>query len=77
MAAGRPREYDDRKQIVVRFPPELHARLKEAAEEREVSMNWLVNRAIEEYLDALIPVDEIMLTRPRGEGRATSPSRGS
>lgn len=49
----------------IRFRPELHRRLTKAAEERDLSINWLVNRAVEEFLDRLIPADEFVLTRPR------------
>lgn len=47
----------------IRLKPELHARLAEAAAERDVSLNWLVNRAVEDFLPRLIPVDELRLTR--------------
>lgn len=47
----------------VRLPIELANRLAAAAEERDVSINWLVNRAVEHFLDRLIPVDEIKWTR--------------
>jgi len=40
------------------MPVELHARLLEASEDRDVTMNWLVVRAVEEFLDRLIPADE-------------------
>ena len=50
----------------VRFTPELHARLTTAATERDLSINWLVNRAVEEFLDHLIPVAELRLTRHQG-----------
>lgn len=47
----------------VRFPAELHAALVEAAADREVSVNWLVNRAVEDFLSRLLPADEIVWTR--------------
>lgn len=47
----------------IRFTPELHERLRVAAEERDLSVNFLVNRAVEDFLDRLIPVDEIRWTR--------------
>lgn len=46
----------------VRFTPEIHTRLADEAEAREVSMNWLVNRAVVFYLDRLLPADEIQWT---------------
>lgn len=47
----------------IRFPPELHEKLAAAAEERDLSLNFLVVRAVDEFLDRLIPVDEIRWTR--------------
>lgn len=53
----------------VRFRPELHDRLVIEAEARDTSMNWLVNKAVEYFLDRLIPPDEVVLTRePTGTG---------
>ncbi len=49
----------------IRFPEHLHRRLKEAADERELSINFLVVKAVEEFLDNLIPADELTLTQPR------------
>jgi predicted transcriptional regulator len=60
---SRPRRHDSRTATAVRFPPELLARLQQAAAERDLSANYLVNRAVEEFLDRLIPVDEIRWTR--------------
>lgn len=54
-----------RTSTAIRFGPELHARLVEAAEDRDLSINWLVNRAVEDFLDRLIPADEFRLTRER------------
>ena len=48
----------------IRMKPELHDALKAAAEEREVSINFLINRAVEDFLPRLIPVDEIRWTKP-------------
>lgn len=47
----------------IRFPDELHERLKEAAEERGLSINYVVVKAVEEFLDRLIPIEEFRLTR--------------
>jgi predicted transcriptional regulator len=47
----------------IRFPEELHGRLREAAEERHYSINFMVVMAVEEFLDRLIPVDQLKLTR--------------
>jgi len=60
---GRPRKFPERTSTGIRFMPDTHARLVKAAEERDVTVNWLVNRACEDFLDRLIPVDEIRWTR--------------
>lgn len=56
---SRPRQYDQRVQTQVRMPVDLHAQLAAAAEERMLSVNYLITRAIEEYLTRLVPVDEL------------------
>jgi predicted HicB family RNase H-like nuclease len=43
----------------VRLPESLHDRLRDAALERDVSVNLLITRAIESYLDQLPPVDQV------------------
>lgn len=47
----------------VRLRPDLHEQIVKAAAEREVSVNWMVNRAIEDFLPRLIPIEEFTLTR--------------
>jgi predicted transcriptional regulator len=47
----------------IRFPDELHERLRVAAEERDFSINFLVVKAVEDFLGRLIPADELKLTR--------------
>jgi len=51
----------------VRFSEPLHERLKQAAEDRGLSVNFLVAAAVEDYLDRLVPPEEIAraLTRTR------------
>jgi len=53
--------------LTVRVPKDLHARLQAAAGERIVSMTWLTERALEDFLSRLIPASELKLTRDRGE----------
>lgn len=60
---ARPREHDKRVTINVRMPPELHARLRAAADDREVGVNLLAVHALEHYLEQLRPVDEVLVTR--------------
>lgn len=47
----------------IRFPDELHERLKQAAEERGLSINYVVVKAVEDFIDRLIPAEEFRLTR--------------
>lgn len=63
---ARPKAYTEKRYSVnYRIPKELHDKLKEAADDRDVTMNWLVIRALEEFLDRLIPAEELRLTRDR------------
>ncbi len=56
--AGRARSV-----TAVRLPPELHNKLRSAADERDLSVNFLVVKAIEDFLRRLVPADQIRLTR--------------
>lgn len=47
----------------IRFPEELHAALRDAARDRDLSMNYLVVKAVEEFIPRLKPVSEMRLTR--------------
>ena len=47
----------------IRLPAQLHERLREAADDRDLSMNTLVTKAVEDFLARLIPADELRLTR--------------
>lgn len=60
---GRPREYDQgRVTKAVRISPELDSRLKAAARERGVSVNLLMNAALDEYLSRLVPIELLLTT---------------
>jgi len=61
-APGRPQEFTDRITKAVRLDPELNQRLKEEARRRNVSANLLINAAVEDYLNRLIPLDEVLRT---------------
>jgi predicted HicB family RNase H-like nuclease len=51
---GRPRIYTEpRVNTAVRIPESLHERLAQTAEERDLGINLLILRAIENYLDRL------------------------
>ncbi|MEY2462143.1 MAG: hypothetical protein QOH64_281 [Acidimicrobiaceae bacterium] len=52
-----------RTSTAIRFPVELHSRLQQAADERGFSVNFMVVKAVEEFLGRLIPADELKLTR--------------
>lgn len=47
----------------IRITPEVHEALTAAAADRGVSMNWLICKAIDEFLPRLIPLDEMRWTR--------------
>jgi predicted HicB family RNase H-like nuclease len=63
MKRGAPRRYDTRTSTCIRLPEDLHGRLAAAAAERDVSMNYLVTKAVEQFIDRLVPVDEMRWTR--------------
>lgn len=53
----------DRVQIQFRLPVALHERLTREAAAREVSANLIVVRAVGDFLDRLVPVDEVLQQR--------------
>lgn len=60
----RPKiHHEERVTTALRVPKALHERLKHAAEERQVALNLLAVKALEDYLDRLIPVEDLQLTR--------------
>lgn len=52
-----------RTSTAIRFRPDLHERLQTEAAARDVSINFLVNRAVEDFLKHLLPVHEVRWTR--------------
>jgi predicted HicB family RNase H-like nuclease len=61
---ARPKTHQvKRVTTAVRLPEPLHERLTTEAERREVSTNLLITKAVENYLDHLVPVDEVLATR--------------
>jgi predicted HicB family RNase H-like nuclease len=54
---GRPKVYEKRRATAVRLPAGLHDRLREAAADRQVSANLLVEHAIAQYLERLPPTE--------------------
>ena len=47
----------------IRFPPELHEKLTQAAADRDLSINYIVVKAVEQFVERLLPVDEIKWTK--------------
>lgn len=61
---ARPKVHKERRiTTAIRVPEQLHGQLSEAAEERDLSVNYLVVRAIEDFMNRLIPAEELKLTR--------------
>ncbi len=56
---ARPRVYEEQRvTTAIRIPKSLHDKLHEAAEQRDVSVNLLVLKAIDAYLERLVPPEE-------------------
>lgn len=53
----------ERTATAIRFPEPVHDRLRVAAEERDLSINFLVVKAVEDFLERMIPANELKLTR--------------
>ncbi len=49
----------------IRFPEELHERLRGAADSFGLPINFLVVKAMEEFLDRMIDPSEFRLTKER------------
>lgn len=47
---ARPKKPDTRVPMAIRFPPKIKKELERHAAERDVSVNFLVNRAVEKWL---------------------------
>ena len=61
---ARPKVHHEKRiTTAFRLPEELHARLQQAAAERDLSANYLAVKAIEELLDNLVPAEELRLTK--------------
>ena len=60
---ARPRVYDERRvTTAIRIPESLHEKLQSAAAERDVSVNFLVIKALDDYLARLVPAEEAVRT---------------
>jgi predicted HicB family RNase H-like nuclease len=57
---ARPKLYQEKRiPTAVRIPESLHRQLQAVAEEREISVNFLIVRAIKKHLEQMPPVDEV------------------
>ncbi len=54
---------NDRSATAIRFPAEMHERLREASDAHGLPVNYLVVKAVEEFLENLLPPAELRLTR--------------
>jgi len=63
MAARPAASNSPRTATAIRFPEALHERLRQAAEAYGLPLNFLVVKAMEEFLDNMIPPSEFRLTR--------------
>lgn len=57
-----------RVQTAIRFDPAVHERLRRAAELHRLPVNFLVERAVVDFLDHLLEPDEIVWTRTTAAG---------
>lgn len=75
---GRPRIYDEpRVATAIRLPASLRDELQAAAAERDVSVNFLVTRAVSDYLQrlpAVDPAEPLSARAARGRATAATPS---
>jgi predicted transcriptional regulator len=69
---GRPRIYEEpRVATAIRLPASLRDELQAAAMERDVSVNFLVTRAVHDYLKQLPSISDAQNGSRRG-GRRTA-----
>ena len=62
---ARPREFDDRVTKAVRLSPQLDERLKALARVRQVSVNLIMNWALEEYVEQAPRVEDLRVRSSR------------
>jgi predicted DNA-binding protein len=67
MGAAQIENRRSRTATAIRFPEELHERLRQAADSYGLPLNFVVVKAMEEFLDRMIPPSEFRLTRDRPE----------
>jgi antitoxin component of RelBE/YafQ-DinJ toxin-antitoxin module len=59
----------------LRLDSGLHERATQAAADRGLSLNRLLTLALTEFLDHLIPVEELRYTRPASQDQEEQPDR--
>lgn len=64
---------DDKVTLSIQVSPALKARLTNAADERMMAVSVIAARALESFLDDLVPVAELALTRSQAAGRPATP----
>jgi hypothetical protein len=52
---ARPRQHGERVVTAIRVPVDLHARLVEISEERDITINGLMVKATQHYIDHVMP----------------------
>lgn len=55
---------DERVNQVLRISPQLRACLKDSARAHGVSVNWLAEKALTDFLSRLLSPEEVRWTRP-------------
>lgn len=48
---------------LIRFPDDVDDKLVQAAQAHDLAVNWLVNKAVREFLERLLPPEEVKWTR--------------
>ena len=62
-AGAGPTIASRRTSTCIRFDPAVHARLVAAATDHGLPMNWLVNRAVTEFLNRMLAPEDVQWTR--------------
>lgn len=58
---GRPRSSSEpRVSVTARFIESEHETLRRTCEERDISVNLLITKAVKVYIDQLPPLDEVL-----------------
>lgn len=63
MSAAPETHRKNRSATAIRFPEELHEQLRAKADEYEFSINYLVVKAVQDFLPRMLPAKDLKLTR--------------